>query len=488
MSNIIPILCCDGYKISHREQYPVGTEMVYSNWTPRGSRIPSVNKVILFGLQYYIKEYLIKQWNQNFFHRPLKEVVDEYTLMLRSYLGGNISTKHVEELHKLGYLPIAIRALPEGTRVPLRVPMFTIYNTLPSFFWLTNALETQLSCVIWQPCTSATIAFEYLKKFHEFADITGGSKDFIPFQGHDFSYRGMGGTEAAELSGAGHLLCFAGTDTIPAIQFLRDYYNADISTELIGCSVPASEHSVMSVGGLDDEIGLFFRLITEVYPKGIVSIVSDTWDYWRVITEFLPKLKDTIMNREGKVVIRPDSGDPVKIVCGDPDASEGSPERKGSIECMWEIFGGTTNDKGFRTLDQHIGLIYGDSITMERQQKILEQLAAKGFASDNIVLGVGSFTYQYNTRDTFGFALKTTGAIVNGKFVPVFKSPKGDALKKSARGGLIVKEENGELVLQDGFSELPNVPEDKLELVFLNGKLLVNHTLSEIRTRIKDQL
>ena len=240
-------------------------------------------------------------------------------------------------------------------------------------------LETLLSAIIWKPCTSATTAFQYLKTFTRYAQETvGDDRSFIPWQGHDFSFRGMSGIEDALMSGAGHLLCFAGTDTIPAIDFLEAYYNADCEKELIGGSVPATEHSVMCMGGEDGELETFERLITRIYPMGIVSIVSDTWDFWQVITEFLPALKDKILARTGKVVIRPDSGDPVKIIIGDPDAAPGSPEYKGAIECMWEVFGGTITDRGYKLLDAHIGLIYGDGITSERQEAILSGLQQKG--------------------------------------------------------------------------------------------------------------
>ena len=276
-------------------------------------------------------------------------------------------------------------------------------------------LETLLSAIIWKPSTSATTAFQYLKTFTRYAqDTVGDDAGFIPWQGHDFSFRGMSGVEDAVMSGAGHLLSFAGTDTIPAIDFLEKYYNANCEKELIGGSVPATEHSVMCMGTQGDEINTFDRLITTIYPTGIVSIVSDTWDFWQVITEFLPVLKDKIMSRNGKVVIRPDSGDPVKIIIGDKDAIAGSPEYKGAIECMWETFGGTITEKGYKLLDGHIGLIYGDSITTERQLEILEGLKQKGFASYNVVLGIGSYTYEYVTRDTFGFAMKATYGEVNG--------------------------------------------------------------------------
>jgi len=318
----------------------------------------------------------------------------------------------------------------------------------------------------------------------------GEDKSFIPWQGHDFSFRGMSGIEDAVISGAGHLLSFTGTDTIPAIDFLEQYYNADCERELIGGSVPATEHSVMCMGTQDDEVGTFQRLISEVYPSGIVSIVSDTWDFWQVITEFLPKLKDKILARNGKVVIRPDSGDPVKIIIGDEDAPAGSPEFKGAIECMWEIFGGTITSKGYKLLDGHIGLIYGDSITTERQTAILEGLKKKGFASYNVVLGIGSYTYEYVTRDTFGFAMKATYGEVNGVGRDIFKDPKtDDGTKKSAKGLMQVFRDpaTGRLALKDQCN-WEEEGRGELKTVFKDGRLMVDWTLEEIRERVREDL
>lgn len=479
----------DGYKVDHRRQYPTGTELVYSNWTPRKSRLENVDSVVFFGLQYFIKKYLIDDYNQNFFGRPKEVVVAEYKRRIESYLGpGAITYDHIENLHDLGYLPIEIKAVAEGTRVPMRMPMFTIKNTRPEDFWLTNFLETILSCIMWLPCTSATTAFEYRKILNTYAEKTGGDQSFVPWQGHDFSFRGMGGLEAALLSGAAHLLSFTGTDTIPAIDFLEQYYGANSDHELIGGSVPATEHSVMCMGMQDGEIETFRRLIQDVYPKGVVSIVSDTWDFWQVITDYLPQLKPLILAREGKVVIRPDSGDPVKIICGDPDAAEGTPEFKGAIECMWEVFGGNLSEKGFKVLDPHIGLIYGDSINLERCTAICEGLYQKGFASTNVVLGIGSYTYQYVTRDTFGFAVKATYGEVNGEGRAIFKDPKtDDGTKKSAKGLIrLLNDETGALVMED---QVTREQEETglLETVFIDGKLLKEQTLSEIRVRLAKQ-
>jgi nicotinamide phosphoribosyltransferase len=529
--HINPLTAIDFYKADHRRQYPDGTTLVYSNLTPRSNKLSNLpddnDSVTFFGLQYFIKHFLIEIWNDNFFKMPKAQVVSLYQRRMDTSLGsGAIPVDHIEALHDLGYLPIEIRALPEGSQVGIKVPCLTIHNTHPNFFWLVNYLESVMSCFLWKPCVSATTARWYRRTLERFAKETGGSLAFVQFQAHDFSFRGMSGLQDAALSGAAHLLSMVGTDTVLAIDFLEQYYNANAEKELVGCSVPATEHSVMCMGGQDDEIETFRRLITKLYPRSIVSIVSDTWDFWKVITEFSVVLKDEILAREGKVVFRPDSGDPVKIICGTAyklmdsveadmphlrkmgaagfeyfehrgkyyhmqyaqDYNNGipvevsevqpTPEMKGAITCLWEIFGGTTNEKGFKELDSHVGLIYGDSITPQRAQAILTGLRAKGFASTNIVFGVGSFTYQHVTRDTAGFAVKATYGEINGVGRAIFKSPKTDSgTKKSAKGILAVR--NGKLYDEQEIIGLD--VESDLKPVFKNGALLVDYTLAEVR-------
>ncbi len=482
------LLNTDGYKLDHRRQYPESTTLVYSNWTPRKSRIESVDEVVFFGLQYFIKRYLIEDFRVNFFSRPKAEIVRSYTRRIDAYLGPNaVGTDHIAALHDLGHLPMVIKALPEGSSVPLRVPMCTMYNTEPEFFWLTNYFETLLSTTLWLPCNSATIAREYRRKLDHYAQETSSNRGFVDWQAHDFSMRGMGGVEAAMLSGAGHLLSFLGTDTIPAIEFLERYYNADAEKEVVGGTVAATEHSVMCMGTNAGEQETFERLITEVYPSGIVSVVSDTWDLWKVLTAYLPNLKEKVMARNGKLVIRPDSGDPADILCGDPNAPEG-PVREGVVRLLWETFGGTTNAKGFKELDGHIGAIYGDSISLDRAEEICSRLRANGFASTNVVLGIGSYTYQYNTRDTFGFAMKATYGEVNGEGREIFKDPiTDDGTKKSAKGLMKITKQGGRFALQDqvGWKQ---EGEGELREVFRDGKLLVDDSLASIRQRLKGEV
>ncbi len=341
MKNQVATLLCDFYKVSHKNLYPTGTEVVYSTWVPRKSFIPEINSVVAFGFQKFIKEYLIEYFNENFFEREQWQVVADYERVIKFTLGiQNPDSSHIRALHDLQYLPISIKALPEGTLTPLRVPMLTVENTLPEFFWVTNYLETIMSCELWQSSTSATLAFEYKKLLTQYAKETGGDVGFVNFQAHDFSMRGMTSLQSSISSGMGHLLSFQGTDTIPAILGHEEFYGANIEKELVGTSIPATEHSIQCAYANDEE---YIRdIITNKNPTGMVSVVSDGYNFWNVVGSVLPKLKDQIMARDGKLVIRPDSGNPVYIVVGDP--TEGDPlVQKGLIECLWDTFGGTVN-------------------------------------------------------------------------------------------------------------------------------------------------
>lgn len=415
----------------------------------------------------------------------------------------------------MGKFPVSILQILMNnlTKVPARVPYYTIINTHEDHAWLVNFLETPMSTAIWDMCTVATIGTMYREVLNKYALETTGSTEMVQWQGHDFSMRGRSSMEST-LNQAGWLLSFTGTDTIPAVLMIEKYYNGDITKELIGSSVPASEHSVMTSYGKEAEINAFERLL-EQFPTGILSVVSDSFDLWAVLTEFLPKLKDKILVRDGKLVIRPDSGDPVDIICGneiyanreeaeDYMKSTRSPQQKGVIELLWDVFGGTINEQGYKVLDSHIGAIYGDSITLARAGEICERLKTKGFASTNIVLGVGSYTMNYNTRDSLGIAVKSTWCEVyeyksdkDGNIIKVyegreiFKDPvTDDGVKKSAKGLLQViqtnnphVEENGEIWLKD---QCTWQQEDQglLEVVFLNGKLLKDQNFSNIKARV----
>ena len=493
------MLLTDGYKLDHRRQYPKGTEYVYSNWTPRSNEyLPqATDGAVVFGIQYFIKKYLIDYFNENFFKVEKEKAVKNFARRIDTFLGENgVGTKHIEELWELGYLPIRIKSLPEGSICPIRVPALTVVNTNPKFFWITNFLETLMSCELWLPMTSATIAREYRKELEKHARKTGFSKDVeLGFLCHDFSMRGMAGLEASIISGMAHLTSFIGSETVPAIDAMEKYYNIDAEKELIAGTVPATEHSVMSAGGCKDEFNTYKRLLTEIYPKGYVSIVSDTWDLWQVVCDFIPRLKNEILARDGRFVVRPDSGDPVKIICGftkeeleDYIGDVSIAEQKGVYELLWETFGGTINEKGYKVLDTHIGVIYGDSITLERQKEIYKRLEEKGFAATNLVLGIGSYTYQYKTRDSLGFAMKATWCQINGEPKEIFKQPKTDSGMKNSLKGLIqvLKDDNGKYYAKDCVSK-EEENNGCLEVVFEDGILVKETTLTEIRNRLCKQ-
>lgn len=498
-----PLNLIDFYKADHRRQYPDKTTLVFSNFTPRKSRIKDVNYVVFFGLQYYIKEYLINVWDNGFFNRDKSEVLKEYSCRLNNALGPNdIGVDHIAALHDLGYLPIKIMALPEGAKVPIKIPPLVMWNTKPEFFWLVNYLETSISASIWQMCTSATYANEYRKLLSKWAMKTVGDTSFVQFQGHDFSFRGMSSIETAAMSGAAHLTSFTGSDTVHAIDFVEEFYRTKAEEELIGCSIPATEHSVMCMGGKDGELETFRRLL-KLYPKGPFAVVADTWNLWRGCTEILPELKEEILARDGKLVIRPDSGDPVDIICGTESIDGQSltrPESCGVIELLWKVFGGTINKYGYKELDSHIGAIYGDSITLDRADEICRRLEAKGFASTNIVLGIGSFTYQYNTRDTQGWAMKATyGEVVEDigeaagghDFVvsvgrEIWKDPiTDDGTKKSAKGLIAVyAHEDGTGYYMKDQATWDEVEHCAYKNVFVDGHLLIDWSFRAVRERI----
>ena len=507
------MLLVDNYKLDHYQMYPEGISKLYSNFTPRASRIKDIDSVVVFGIQKFIKDYLIKAFDEHFFgnqyrinsdgsklnfaeDHPIKKwsnnqrdkVLNEYKkhVKLDSY-------KHIEDLWDLGYLPIEIKALPEGTKCPIGIPMLTITNTLPEFAWLVNYLETLISTQLWQAMTSATISNKYREIIDKWSFKTTGSTEGNEWVGHDFSMRGMSSVETAIISGMAHLLSFRGTDVVPAIYQMEEDYNVN---NLIAGGVPATEHSVMCMGQKEEEIETFRRLL-KTYPTGILSVVSDTWDLWKVVTEYLPILKDEILARDGKLVIRPDSGNPADIICGTKYSKshiktitkDASPNNKGVIELLWDIFGGTINDKGYKVLDPHIGLIYGDGIGLHNLEEINSRLEAKGFATTNWVAGFGSYGYQYNTRDTFGFAMKATYGEVDGEGREIFKDPITDSgTKKSAKGLLQVYRPEG----AHGYGKLQlkqsctweEESQGLLQTVFKDGKLVKETTLDEIKERL----
>ena len=512
----ISLFYSDGYKVGHKAMLAKGTTRLYGTWIPRSTKYApgGITKIVSFGQQLVVR-WLHDEFKENFFDRPIHSAT-QFAKDMSMYLGMDYDGSHFSALHHLGYLPIRIKSLPEGIETNPNVPHMTFINTIDGFAWLTLYLETIISSLAWKPATSATIALQYRRNLVKWVMKTDpASAWLIPFLAHDFSARGLSPWDMLS-SGLGHASSFRGSDSIIVIPGARYFYD-EPENEVAINSVNASEHSVSTtkIFTVGEQQMIADWLVD--FPKGILSIVSDTFDLWKLITEYLPANKEAIMARDGKLVIRPDSGDPVDIICGHDNSSwiqsnkatfddenvitnSDSPEKKGVIELLWDIFGGTINEQGYKVLDPHIGAIYGDSITLDRQVQIYERLAAKGFASTNIVLGVGSYTYQMNTRDTLGFAAKGAWFEVE-KFVAasdhepeitpgffkkgydIYKDPATDTGKtKKSLKGLIMVDENLEVHTQCTAEQ-----EEKgiLHTIYENGKFFNQTTLTEIRSKLE---
>lgn len=500
LNTALPFYYTDSYKLGHADQYPADTHYVYSNFTARSEKLLPIpeqykdGKYVVMGVRAFMDK-LNKVWVQPLANMTSDDFNFALGLFLRemgAFVGPNgLSDKRFKELYSYvrehRRLPLIIKAVPDGTVLDIRTPCFTIQNNDPRFYWFVNYMESYISTELWKPMTTATIARFYRRVLEDYAKRTGSPVEFVDWQAHDFSMRGMSGADDGAYSGLGHLAYFTGTDNLMSMRLAKEVYFSGIDY-LYGGSVPATEHSVMCMGGEDDELETFRRLVTQ-YNSGVVSIVSDTWDYFNVITNTALQLRDVILNRVpdqfglAKVVFRPDSGNPIDIICGDPEAPEGSPERKGSLQCLWDIFGGTITATGHKLLNQRVGLIYGDSITPQRMLDILARMEAEGWASANLVFGVGSYTYQYLTRDSLGFAMKATWGIRGDKEVFLFKDPKTDSgTKKSARGKVAVVD--GKLV--DGLTsgEEDIISRNQLVPVSLADKV----SLEDIRARLRAEL
>lgn len=485
MNKTNPMLLIDYYKAVHAEMLPQKMTRSVSYFTPRMSRIDRWDKVVMFGLQGMIKTYLIDYFNNEFFARPFAEVIAEYKRVLDSTLGQNVyGIEKIEKLHRLGYLPIEIVALPEGTRVPVHVPMFGITNTHPDFAWLPQALESLISAESWHPMIAATVGYTYRQIVNRYYDLTcDDTIDRAKALGA-FDFRGEECTESAIKAGAGWCLSFLNTATVPVVPYLEETYCCDCTKEPVAFGSPSTEHAVMcsnyAVDG--DEITLLRRLLTEIYPNTSFSAVLDSYDYWNVIDNILPQLKKEIMAHNGCMLMRGDSGDCVEVVTR-------------TVFRLWEEFGGTINSKGYKVLDPHVKAIYGDSITVQRCEEIYRILMENGFACSNVALGVGSFSFQCIeedgmlkpfTRDTFSSCIKATYCEIDGKPYPIFKDPKDGGFKKSQKGCCVVFEENGRLQYRDGLDWQEAAEDNLLQTVFKDGVLIKEQSLQEIRNRLHD--
>ena len=480
-----PMLLIDFYKAVHAEMLPQGITKSVSYFTPRMSRVKRWDSVVMFGLQGFIKTYLISYFNDEFFNKPFDEVIAEYKRIMDATLGKEAyKIEKIEKLHKLGYLPIEIVALPEGTKVPMHVPMFGITNTHPDFAWLPQSLESLISAEMWHPMLAATVGATYREIVNKYYDMTCDDSIQRARALGAFDFRGEECLESATKAGAGWCLSFLNTATVPTIPYLEQMYNCDCTKEPVAFGSPRTEHSVMcsnyAVDG--DEVTFLKRVLTEIYPNTSFSAVLDSYDYWNVIDNILPQIHDEIMAHNGCMLMRGDSGDCIEVVTQ-------------TVFKLWEQFGGTVNSKGYKVLDPHVKAIYGDSITVQRCEKIYQILMDNGFACSNVALGVGSFSFQCIeedgilkpfTRDTFSSCIKATYCEIGGKPVPIFKNPKDGGFKKSQKGCCVVYEGMNGLVYQDEFTwdQAVESPYQLLETVFKDGQLYAEQNLADVRATL----
>lgn len=447
------ILLTDSYKISHYLQYPPGTSKIYSYFESRGG---GYEKLVFFGLQYYLKKYLSRQISA--------ENIDEAEeLLARHFSNPSIFNRagweYILKNHN-GYLPVSIKAIPEGTIVPQRCALVTIENTDPRCFWLTNYLETLL-VQIWYGTTVATnsramkgILLEALER--------SGTPETIGHKLHDFGFRGVSSVETAGMGAAAHLLHFCGSDTLHGLIFARDYYSEPVA----GTSIPASEHSTMTAWGKDSECDAYRNMLRS-FPEGFVAVVSDSFDIYNACKNFWgTELKQEVLERKGTLVIRPDSGDPCRTL----------PEILGILE---EKFGVTENDKGYKVLPAQVRIIQGDGIAVDTLSRIVDSVLFAGYSLDNLSFGSGGGLLQKFNRDTLKFAFKCSAAVVNGEERQVYKEPITSPWKTSKRGRLKVIRTPAGLETVSENSE----GKDLLREVFRDGKLLIDEDFKTIRSR-----
>ncbi len=460
MNNII--LLSDSYKYTHYKQYPEKTEIIYSYLESRGGQF---DKTVFFGLQYFIKKYLEGVV-------VTKEKIDEAEVIINAHLGaGTFNRKgweYILNTHE-GKLPVKIKAVPEGTIVPTHNVLITIENTDPKCFWLTNFLETLLvQC--WYPITVATQSYYIKELIKEFLKETG-TPELIDFKLHDFGFRGVSSVESAGIGGLAHLVNFKGTDTVEALVYGKKYYNEPCA----GFSIPASEHSTITSWGKENETKAFENMLEQYKDYPLVACVSDSYDIYKACSDkWGSELKDKIMSKNGTLVIRPDSGNPQEVILK-------------VLNILWDKFGGTINNKGYKVLDSHVRVIQGDGVNYVSIYNILKTMQVNGFSADNIAFGMGGALLQKLDRDTQKFAFKCSAIQKDGMWSDVYKQPITDFGKESKKGRLkLIKIDSAEGEVLHTMQQILSDEHDILVEVFNNGKLLVDYTLDEIGSRANE--
>lgn len=458
-----PLALSDSYKMGHFRQYPPGTQQVYSYFESRGSQPPwHFENTVFFGLQYLLEKIA----------GPVVTAgdIDRAEERCRAHFGNDRNFHRSGWQHILGAhggrLPVRVKAVPEGTVVPTHNCLLTIENTDPACYWLTNWLETQL-VQVWYPTTVATQSREMKQVLLKYL-LESGDPAGIDFKLHDFGCRGSSSMETAAIGGAAHLVSFRGTDTFPALELLAECYGEPCG----GYSIPASEHSTITAWGEAHELDAM-RNMLEQYPEGLVACVSDSFDVFRACRDYWGGfLRDQVLERNGTLVIRPDSGEPATVICR-------------VLDILENRFPTTVNSKGFKVLDRHVRLIQGDGVDLITLEPILAAVVRHGWSADNIAFGSGGGLLQKVNRDTLKFAFKCSSVTVNGERRDVYKHPVTDMGKQSKRGRL-------KLVLSGAASasayrtvrqEEPG--EDQLRAVFENGELVGRTTFAEVRERAR---
>lgn len=449
------VLRTDSYKFGHFKQYPQNTTKVFSYIESRGGKFENS---VFFGLQYLIKEYLTK---------PVTMEEVEYAKKRTEAHGVPFNYDGwkyiVEKLN--GKLPLKIRAVKEGTIMPVKNVMVTMENTDPKCYWLTSYVETLL-LKVWYPITVATTSKECKNIISAFLDETADSNEGLPFKLHDFGYRGVSSEESAAIGGAAHLVNFMGTDTFNAIEFLTEHYGADMA----GFSIQATEHSTVTSHGREGEFDFYNKFLDITKGDAIAACVSDSYNIYEAI-KMWGKLKDKIVENEMILVVRPDSGDPISM----------------SLECVEHLdreFGSIVNSKGFKLLN-NTRVIYGDGIgSPEVIRQILLNLTKAGYSADNLAFGMGGGLLQKLDRDTMKFAMKCSAIEADGKIIEVYKEPITDPGKNSKRGFLDLIKVNNEYKTIQTPSSIPH-KDSEMITYYENGELLVNQTLEEIRNLAK---
>jgi nicotinamide phosphoribosyltransferase len=457
MKNIITQ--SDSYKIgSHFKMYSKDTTYIYSYLEAREGA--KYNSTIFMSLQYILKKYFIGKV-------VTQEGINKAKKLMDAHIGPN--SFNIEGWQYIldnydGKLPLLIKAVPEGSNVPVGNVLMTVENTCKKSAWLTNYVESILSHV-WYGSTVATLSYEIKKMMLSYLSVTSDNpEETINFMLHDFGYRGASSVESAEVASGSHLLSFMSTDTVPALEYLIDYYNADVS----GFSVPATEHSVMTRLGKDGEFFVLENLFDE-YPTGILSVVIDSYNWKNFIKKCGTTYKDTILNRDGKFVFRPDSGDPIKVTIE-------------ALQMLDYYFGSTLNNKGYKVLNNKIGYLWGDGIDKLGIEKVIKAAINIGFSADNLIFGMGGALHSKVNRDTQCFAFKSSYQVCDGVGIAIYKDPI-DGTKRSKKGKLALIIENGEYkTIQKFNSTKDNI--DLLVPVFKNGELLVDMALNEVKKNL----